>query len=45
MADWRVQVCIMRLSRKERAGHAFGGMDPLVDISDEDFNDGDIDFV
>ena len=36
---------ITRMSRKERAGHAFDGKDPLADVSDKDLKEGVIDFV
>ncbi len=36
---------ITRMSRKERASHAFEGKDPLADISEKDLRDGLLDFA
>jgi hypothetical protein len=36
---------ITKMKRKERAGHAFDGKDPLADVSDKDLKDGLLDFA
>jgi hypothetical protein len=41
----RYKYDITRMSRKERASHAFDTKDPLVDASDKDLKGGNLDFV
>jgi hypothetical protein len=36
---------ITKMSRKERASHAFDKKDPLADISDKDLKEGNLDFA
>lgn len=36
---------ITKMSRKERAAHAFDKKDPLADVSDKDLKEGNLDFV
>lgn len=36
---------ITRMSRKERASHAFDKKDPLADVSDKDLKEGNLDFA
>ncbi|KAJ4991125.1 hypothetical protein SVAN01_03475 [Stagonosporopsis vannaccii] len=36
---------ITKMSRKERASHAFDKKDPLADVSDKDLKEGNLDFV
>lgn len=36
---------ITRMSRKERAGHAYDKKDPLADVSDKDLKEGNLDFA
>lgn len=41
----RYKYDITRMSRKERASHAFDTKDPLADASDKDLKEGTLDFV
>jgi hypothetical protein len=33
------------MSRKERAGHAFDGKNPLKDVAEKDLKEGNLDFA